>query len=117
MSQKYGEDEHPVLYVSKKLLPRECNYAIVEKECLAIIWSIQLLKYYLYGQEFSVQTDHRALQWLDKMRNKNDRLTQWNLFLQEYRFKVDFRPGNQNANADYLSRIVQNIQSNFALEE
>lgn len=29
-------EEHPVLYLSQKLLPREKNYATVEKECLAI---------------------------------------------------------------------------------
>lgn len=31
---KEGE-EHPVLYLSRKLLPREKNYAMVDKECLA----------------------------------------------------------------------------------
>ena len=30
-----GED-HPVLYLSCKLLPREQNHGTIEKECLAI---------------------------------------------------------------------------------
>ena len=29
-------DDHPVAYYSKKLLPKEIRYSIVEKECLAI---------------------------------------------------------------------------------
>ena len=106
LSQR-GEDdeEHPVLYVSHKLLPREQRYATVEKECLAIVWSIQQLKYYLYGQKFHITTDHQALKWLDRMRNKNSRLVRWNLLLQEFTFTVDYKPGSCNSNADGLSRI------------
>ena len=29
-------DDHAVAYYSKKLLPREIRYSVVEKECLAI---------------------------------------------------------------------------------
>ena len=37
LSQKDEEGlEHPVVYISRKMLPRECNYATIEKECLAI---------------------------------------------------------------------------------
>ena len=34
----------PVSYISKKLLPRETNYATVEKECYAIVWAIESFK-------------------------------------------------------------------------
>ena len=34
--QDNNGDDHPVAYYSKKLLPRENRYSIVEKECLAI---------------------------------------------------------------------------------
>lgn len=36
-------DDYPVAYYSKKLLPREQNYATVEQECLAIKLSIECL--------------------------------------------------------------------------
>ena len=75
--------EHPIVYVSKKLLPREEKYSIVEKECLAMVWAVQTLGVYLYGREFLLQTDHHALYWLDR---KNARLSRWSLFLQEWRF-------------------------------
>ncbi|CAM4556526.1 unnamed protein product, partial [Lepidochelys olivacea] len=38
LSQMVGDDEHPVLFLSRKLLPRERNYAVVEKECLVVKW-------------------------------------------------------------------------------
>lgn len=40
--------EHPVAYFSRKLLPREVAYAIMEKECLALIWALKKLLSYLY---------------------------------------------------------------------
>eukprot|EP00795_Rhopilema_esculentum_P006818 gene6818-12410_t len=102
-----GDDneEHPVMYLSRKLLDRERRYAVVEKECLAIIWAIQQLRVYLYGRKFSIQTDHNALKWLDQMKEKNSRLTRWSLALQMYNYKVEYRRGQDNSNADTLSRI------------
>ena len=38
LSQKdHDDNEYPVAYGSRKLLPREVNYATIEKECLAIL--------------------------------------------------------------------------------
>ena len=89
-------NKHQVVYLSRKLLPREQRYSAIEKECLEIVWDIESLRVYLYG---------RALQWLDRMQNSNNRLANWCLKLQQCRFKVTHRSGKDNLNADYLSRI------------
>ena len=105
LSQKDEEGtDHQILYISRKLLPRECNYAIIEKECLAITWAIDTLKVYLLGKHFILQTDHNPLKWLAKMKNQNGRLTRWSLSLQPYEFDIKHRPGKDNSNADALSR-------------
>ena len=84
-----GEDDRPIAYFSRKLLPREHAYSTVEKECLAIVLAIKHFKAYLMGKQFIIQTDHRALQWLHKFKEKNTRLTHWSLLLQPYNFTVE----------------------------
>ena len=100
-----GEADRPIAYFSRKLLPRERAYLTVEKECLAIVLAIKHFKAYLMGKRFIIQTDHRALQWLHKFKEKNARLTHWSLLLQQYNFTVEHRKGRQNANTDALSRL------------
>ena len=93
----------PVQYISRKLFPREIRYSTVEKEALAIKWALDTLKYYLIGKEFVLESDHRALQWILKMKDTNARITRWYLSLQPYRFQVQYRPGCENVTADFLS--------------
>ena len=97
-------EEHPVAYYSRKLAPREKNYATIEKECLPIMAAIQNFRVYLVGVKFTVVTDHKALKWLNTMKDNNPRLTHWYLVLQPYQFEVEHRPGKLNGNADAFSR-------------
>ena len=97
-------NDHPVLFYSRKLLPREEKYATVEKECLAIKLAVETFKVYLLGRHFTIQTDHRALEWLNRVSDKNGRLTRWSLALQPYDYDIVYRKGSANGNADGLSR-------------
>ena len=99
-------EENPVSYYSRKLLPREERYATLEKESLAIKLSIHAFCLYLLGRHFTVQTDHRALEWMHRMKDGNPRLARWNLALQPFNFIFEHRPGRDNGNADGLSRGV-----------
>ena len=107
LSQKDSQGvQHPVLYFSRKLLPREEKYATVEKECLAtcIKLAVHAFRVYLIGRAFEVQTDHQSLEWLHRLKENNAQLTRWSLALQPYEFTVTHRAGKDNANADSLSR-------------
>ena len=44
LSQIQDNVEHPIIYISRKLLKHERNYATVEKEGLAIKWALQKLQ-------------------------------------------------------------------------
>ena len=50
LSQRDSEGkEHPVVFFSRKLLPREEKYATVEKECVAVKLGVQACRVYLLG--------------------------------------------------------------------
>nr|KAG5707621.1 hypothetical protein BaRGS_031003 [Batillaria attramentaria] len=95
---------HPVAFVSRKLLDQETRYSTIERECLAIVWSLTKLSRYLWGREFVLQTDHRPLSYLTSGKFKNCRITRWALALQEFRFRIEPVQGKLNVFADCLSR-------------
>ncbi|KAI2642994.1 Retrovirus-related Pol polyprotein from transposon 17.6 [Labeo rohita] len=97
-------EEHPVVYISRKLTPAETRYAAVEREALAIKWPVLELRYYLLGRRFTM-TDHARLQLMASAKDTNARLTRWFLALQDFHFSVEHRAGAKNANADGLSRL------------
>ena len=105
LCQKLDDKEHPVAYASKALTSAERNYAATEGECLAVVWACKYFRQYLWGQHFTLQTDHAALKWLMETRDVTAKLARWALKLQEYDFEIQYRPGKANANADGLSRL------------
>jgi hypothetical protein len=96
---------HPVLYASRKLQDRETRYSTVERECLALVWSVDKFHRYLFGTHFFVETDHRPLTYLKQSKTPNGRLLRWALSLQEYSFTVIPISGVSNLEADLLSRL------------
>ncbi|XP_077940886.1 uncharacterized protein LOC144385036 isoform X1 [Gasterosteus aculeatus] len=104
LAQTREGEEHPILYISRKLLPREKNYSTVEKECLAVTWALESLRFYLLGRQFTVVSDHAPLQWMAKNKETNRRITRWFLSLQAFNFSVVHRAGKSHSNADALSR-------------
>ena len=39
--QKKEDLLHPCLFASRKLLPQETRYSVIERECLALVWTLQ----------------------------------------------------------------------------
>ena len=79
----------PVAYASRKLKKSERSYAVIEKECLALVWAVQKFSRYLYGTPFTVETDHCPLKYLNEAKLKNARLMRWALILQPYRIHIN----------------------------
>ncbi|XP_062594943.1 uncharacterized protein LOC134256302, partial [Saccostrea cucullata] len=86
--EQMPDGDHPVAYLSKKLLPREKDYSTIEKELLAIVWAIGSFSYYLEGRKFYVETDHNPLTWLHRLKNKNQRLLRWARALQSLTIRM-----------------------------
>ena len=100
-------EEHPVAYYSRKLLPHEEKYWTI-----ASTWqSSWTFRVYLLGRPFTIQTEHRSLEWLDRLKENNSRLTHWSLALQPYQYSVQYRTGQKNGNADALSQYMVEVTS------
>ena len=105
LSQDFEGNELPIAYASRQLKNAEKNYSTTERECLALIFGLKQFRCYVYGNRFTVITDHQPLKWLMGVKDPHNRLLRWSLLLAEYDFEIVYRPGKSNGNADALSRI------------
>ncbi|KAL5481317.1 hypothetical protein EMCRGX_G021453 [Ephydatia muelleri] len=81
--------------------------------------AMNIFRTYLIGRHFTVETDHRSLVWLDKLKDSNSHLTRWSLALQPYDFTVVHRSGTANGNVDCLLRTPwpDSTENKFAAGE
>ena len=99
---------HTVAFASRFLNSNEERYSVNELELLGVVWSVEYLKYYLFGKSFTIITDHRALLSIMKEHRSNksykSRLTRWIDRLLPFDFNIKHIPGAKMGLVDYISR-------------
>ena len=100
------QEGRPVCYASRALTTTEENYAHVEKELLAIVFSCEKFDQYVYGRHITVQSDKKPLEIITKksMIDAPKRLQRMLLRLQKYDIDVVYTRGKEMHIADALSR-------------
>ncbi|XP_045124905.1 uncharacterized protein LOC123512544 [Portunus trituberculatus] len=76
----------------------------VLSQLLAVVKALEHFHPYLYGAEFTVRTDHAALQWLKSLKVPEGQLARWLDRLEQFNYRVVHRPGRVHGKADALSR-------------
>jgi hypothetical protein len=104
LSQKYESGERVIAYASRALADGERKWGITELEALAVIWGTEQFKVYLEDRPFDLITDHKALLAFKKITNTNPRLERWSIKLSRFTYDILYRKGEDNVNADCLSR-------------
>ena len=104
-----SQEGHPIMYQSRKLSSAESNYSNIEKEGLAIAWSMESAQNFLCGKKF-LKSDHKSLKFLFNPRKELTRLTssrslRWAIKIMVFDLDIIYVKGNSISHVDALSRI------------
>ena len=103
--EQLGGSIRPIVYNSRTILSNERNWTPMELEAGCVVWSIRRLRRYLFIVFFLIFTDHECLQQISKIGESKPRIQPWMEFLSAYNYRLSYRRGRDNANADFLSRL------------
>jgi hypothetical protein len=106
---------HPLAYVSKALGTRNRTLFVYEKEFLAILLAVQQWRAYLQLGEFLIRIDHQSLTHLMDQQLHTDWQKKALTKLMGLQYKVQYKPGVHNGDADALSRKPQEASQVFSV--
>ena len=103
------QNSRPVMFASRALTGSERNYQNLERECLATIWGMEKFHYFLYGKEFTLETDQKPLvliyrKHMVEISQRIQRLVVRSFPYQP--FDVQYKKGMEIPLADVLSRVT-----------
>ena len=110
LSQKAeGGRLNPCAFYSRKLTSAERNYAVGDRELLAVHDALVEWRHWLEGAKFpfTVLSDHKNLAAVRSVRRVSARQARWATFFARFNFVLTFTPGSKNSRADALSRVFE----------
>lgn len=106
----------PIAYLSKPLAPTHQHLSIYEKEFLALIMAVERWRPYLQRIEFTINTDHKSLCYLEEQHLQSDLQRKAMTRLMGLQFKIVYRQGRENKAADALSRVAHLMATHLISE-
>jgi transposase InsO family protein len=94
-----------ISFASTSLKGAQKNYGATKRELLGIIFAIRTFHTYVYGRQFTLFTDHKALTALFTVKRLSYVLQDWIDTLLQYSFEPIHRPGTELVMPDALSRM------------
>ena len=103
------QDSRPVMFVSWALTGAEKNYQNLERECLVMIWGMENFHYFLYGKQFTLETNQEPLVSIYRKHMVEISPGIQRLIMRSFPyqpFDVQYRKGVEIPLADTLSRVT-----------
>jgi transposase InsO family protein len=116
----YQEDcgkQYYLSFFSKALNSSQKNYPATKRELLGIVYSLKAFHHWIYGQEFTLFTDHKALSYLFSQKEPSYMLQNWAEELLNYKFTIVHRPGIEMVIPDSLSRLYYRLKEKTGLHQ
>lgn len=100
-------------FAARSLSTSQKNYSCTKRELLAVIFMLKKYHQYLWGNPFTLYTDHKALCYLQTQVIANPMMVGWLDIICDYSFDVVHLPGILNVIPDALSRLFEPASSNL----
>lgn len=100
-----------IAYASRQIKTHEVNYTTHDLELGVVVFVLKIWRYYLYGTECTIFTDHKSLQRILNQKELNMRQRTWVELFNDYECEIKYHPGKANVVANALSRKEYSIRS------
>ena len=98
-------NRHQIAYHSKSLSHVEQRWNTTELEMYAIVSASRKWSAYC-SNKVIFHTDHQPLKYIRKQKDPRGKIARWIMELENIDYTVEYIPGKENTEADYLSRTV-----------
>lgn len=103
-------EERPIAFAWRALTSAKKHYSQLDKEALAIVYSVKYFHQYVYGRKFILETDHKPLIYIFSPKKgipqmAASRVQRWAVLLAAYDFDIRHIKGQNNKAVDSLSRM------------
>jgi len=111
LSHRYPDgSERVIQFASQTFSNVQLKYSQIDKEAFAIIFGVKKFVQFLYGNNFTLITDHKPLVQIFSPSQSLPiysamRMQHYAIFLQGFNYKIEYRSSEKHANADCLSRL------------
>ena len=102
------QDDKVIAFASRVLTKPECQYSVIQRECLAVVYALKQFRHYLLGRPFKLVTDHAPLLWLSAQKMEG-LLCRWALALQEYNFSIVYKMPMQMPSPDVTTLWFESL--------
>lgn len=101
-----GRTIRPIGYWSQTLNKEEDRYDKTRKECLAVVWSKFVLRFYIERSQFTIRTYHQTFKRTLFLKKSSGRQARRRLRLMEYELGIINRAGIEHQDDHALSRVL-----------